>query len=241
MDKSPPRRRSPVFAALGALAAAVAVTLIVAIQTRRQSIDQWPWAVGLLGLAGICFALYWGPVGRLPASDVPTGVPPDRLFKVELMARGGWLRRILEPRTDAYLVVADDEVRLCYRRRIRPMSSVFVWAGAFLFADMARRSGLGASAHLQMALFVICCTLYTWAATRPQDMRFPWSRVHSVSVGETRFHIRVDDDDYPEGFLVQVPIGLRKPLSALFAARTLFHDEEANLAKSILESRASRE
>src|SRR5688572_26382675 len=113
MDESPPRRRRPAFAVLGALAAAVAVTPIVAILMRRQSIDQWPWAVGLLGLSGICFALYWSPVSRLPASDVPTGVPPDRLFKVELMARGGWLRRILEPQTDAYLVVADDEVRLC--------------------------------------------------------------------------------------------------------------------------------
>ncbi|HEU4394760.1 MAG TPA: hypothetical protein VFS92_04280, partial [Planctomycetota bacterium] len=73
MDESPPRRRSFVFAVLGALAAAAAVILIVAIQMRRQSIDQWPWAVGLLGLAGICFALYWGPVSLRPRSDTPTG------------------------------------------------------------------------------------------------------------------------------------------------------------------------
>ena len=239
MDRTPSRRRRPGFAVLGAVAAVGAVALIIEIRMRRQTIDLWPAAVALLGLAAICFVLYRNPGRRAPVSDVPTGVPPDRLFPVELLARGGWLRQFLEPRADGHLVVADDELWLRYRRpeMNRFLSLALACVFAFAFTELSRQSGLGVPPHLAMTGAIIFVALHSWSSTRRHDLRFPWSRVHSVSVGETRFHIRVNDDDYPEGFLVRVPVKYRKPLAGLFSTRTLFHDEEANLARSIRESR----
>ena len=236
MADTPRRRRSFVFVVLSALAAAGAVTLIVAIQLRRQSIDQWPWAVGLLGLAGICFALYWGPVRLLPVSGAPALAPADRAFKVVLRARGGWLSRYLAPDTDAHLVILDDELRLWWRRPHNEVSLAF-----WMLMLWGHLPWLNPRWMLwpRLAATLVVLVIQFWFQSREIDLRYPWSRVHSVSVGETRFHIRVDDDEFPDGFLVQVPIGLRKPIATLFAARTSFHDEEANLAKSIREAGTS--
>jgi hypothetical protein len=151
---------------------------------------------------------------------------------VTLRAKGGWLSRYLAPDTEAYLVILDDELRLSWRWQHREVSLAF-WM-LILWGNLP---WLNPRWMLwpRMAGTVVLLALEFWFLRREIDVRYPWARVHSVSVADTRFLIRVEDDEFPDGFLVQVPIALRKPIAALFASRTSFQDTEAALAKEIRE------
>ena len=215
---------APAFAMFGVACAVGLLVLAVFVATGR--ISAW-WLLGALGLAGvafICARLYRGTIGRTSVTLVPKNAPPDRVFPVMLWSRGGWLRQYLEPTVGACIVIEDDGVCLSFRR---PMNQ-FVLAGfVFQFAGLGEHIGLRIPDSVLLIGSMACFGLFIWSGTRRHELRFAWTRVHSVTAAEDRFHLRLDDEDYPDGFLFGVNYKIRDRMAALFAERTLFHDEGA--------------
>ena len=162
---------------------------------------------------------------RSVVSDAPTDAPPGRLFKVTLLARGGWLSRYLAPSTGAYLVLADDYLRLRWRR---PHNEVYLMNLVLYFLS-GIVPGLQGPRMLWLRIGGVLALLVfqVWAASRRHDLRFSWDRVVSVSNWTERFHVRVDDDEFRDGFLLRMLAADREPATAVFRARSLFHDEAA--------------
>ena len=213
---------APAFAILGALSTIAAVVLAVLAAGGRFSIDWLPGIVGIFGFGVICLVLYGGAHRRIVISDVPAGVPRDRLFVVSLPERGGWLRRYIEPTTKAFLVIGEEGIRLRWRR---PMHYFSLGCVVLVLASHLKHVGVKVPFHLLFVGFAAWCALGLASVFRRHDHRFPWADVISVSAGANRFHLRVADEEWPDGILVEVPAGFRARVAELFAARTLFHEE----------------
>ncbi|HEU4394759.1 MAG TPA: hypothetical protein VFS92_04275 [Planctomycetota bacterium] len=215
------------FAVFSVLIAIGLLVLGVLVAVGRISSLWLVLGIALAGLAVLCAVLYRGTIRRTAISVVPKDAPSDRLFPVVLMARGGWLRQYLEPAVGASAVLEDDGLRLCFRR---PMNQFMLVGFVFQFAGMGRHIGLHISDGVSAAGMMLCMALYVWSCGRRYDLRFPWARVLSVAAGKDRFHVRLDDEEWPDGFLLQVQKKSRETVAALFAGRTLFHDEDAAAA-----------
>ena len=201
-----------------------AVVLTGLVISGWLSIEWLSLAAGLLGTCVVSFAVHRRMNERIALADAfPPGAPLDRLFRITLEARGGWLRRYLEPMVDARLVIADDGIRFWYRR---PVNLLFPGLLASQLALNLRHVGIPVHWTVSVSGVGFCFVLLTWTAIRRHDARFPWSEVLSASTGAGRFHVLVGGEDYPEGFLFSVPEPYRKRVAELLAERTLFHAEE---------------
>jgi hypothetical protein len=78
-----------------------------------------------------------------------------------------------------------------------------------------------------MAGYLLLLGLHMRSQGNRYDRRYPWSRVTSVAAAVEKFHVKVDDEEVPQGFLIDVGAKDRKSVAELLAARALFHDEAA--------------
>ena len=213
------------FCMIFGLAAAVgAIVWAISIANGRSPLARIPAVVGLAGLSVLLLLVAKGANRRTVDSDAPTDATTGRLFSVALMSRDGWLRQFLEPMVNAWVVLEDDHLRLCFRR---PMNQFLAAAVVFQLAILGEHIGLPVPDSVCMAGSIVCLILHTWAGSRRHDLRFPWARVLSVSTGDHRFHVRIDDEEWPDGFLFGVPDKDHARLIELLRQRTLFHDEDA--------------
>ena len=208
----------------GLVAAVGAIVWAISIANGRSPLARLPAVVGLAGLSVLLLLVARGANRRKVDSDAPTDATPNRLFSVGLMAREGWLRQILEPRVGAFVVLEDDGLRLCFRR---PMNQFMLAVLVFNLSRLGKHIGLAVPDSVGLAGSTVFFILYFWSAMRRHDLRFPWTRVVSVSTGDHRFHVRLDDEEWPDGFLFAASDKDRARLIELFRERALFHDEDS--------------
>jgi hypothetical protein len=213
---------APGFAILGIFLAIGAVVLLICVLAKRLSSDWYVAIVGLTGASILCFVLYSRTGRRMASDDAPRGAPPDRLFPIALLARGGWLRQYLEPTVAAHVVIGDQDLHVRYRR---PMNQLWLAAMVFQFAPQAKHLGFPVPPALCLAGLAICTVAFLVSMFRRHDIRFAWADVLSVSATKDRFHVQVRDEDHPDGVLFAVKAKHFESVRALLAARTLFHEE----------------
>ena len=215
---------APAIAMIGLLCVLGMIVLGLLVAVGRVSPTWLLFGFGLVGIAMFCGLLYRGTSVRSFVADAPGGAPPGRVFPVILLARGGWLRRFLQPATGAYLVVAEDHVQLRYRR---PRNEFLLAAAAFQVVELSSQLGMATPRYLGMAGATVCLVLLVWSSVRRRDLQYPWTRVRSVAAGDDRLHVRVEDEEQSDGLLLKIHERSRARVAELFAERTLFHDEDA--------------
>ena len=181
------------------------------------------YGVGLAGMLILFLVLYSRTVARTDVHSALKDEPPDRVFAVGLVERGGWLRRYLEPAVNARVVLADDHFRVNFRR---PINQLFLMSLGFFVALNLKHVGLHIPREVCVVGMSACLGAYIWSTSRVHDLRFPWPEVISVSRGGHRFHVQVRDAAHPDGILFAARDDYQAPLAELFRQHTLFHDED---------------
>jgi hypothetical protein len=222
------RRKAASTRMFGGLVVIVGTGLVGVLTAKGWLPGGWlPVGVGVLGFGWMILLGSRSLPSFKSDAKATLDAPPERRFKVVLLPGSGWLRNYLAPATGAFLVVGDDVLRLLYRGQRNEF-----WLAALLceFAVLMRLCKVGITLPMYADWIGVAAFsgLHLWSSLPRRDLRFPWARVQSVSAGGERFHVRVDGEDDPDGFLVQVHPKSRARAAALFAERTLFHDEDAS-------------
>jgi hypothetical protein len=208
--------------ALAAVLAAVGAAVVgtVGAVGRMRPGTAIAWVAALLGVVTLCVLLYRPLSDRASYADGPAGIPRDRLFRVRVPPRGGWLRRFLEPGAAGFLGAEDDALLLRLRDVTNyPIACFWSLLAADRFGILPPWAGpwlVGGSVLLTLA--------WTVASLPLRERRIPWDRVRSVARSGHRFHFDADLEGFPEGVVLDPGPFAADRLAALLAERTRLLD-----------------